>query len=720
MDIETIIEQIGDKSGGEGAQLIRHAYEIAVAAHDGQKRASGESYIQHPLAVAGILTDLRLDPPTIAAALLHDVAEDTDVKVDDLRNEFGEEVAKLVDGVTKLDYIGQFTEIRRRNPDDEQAENLRKIFLAMVDDVRVVLIKLADRLHNMRTLGALPEEKRKRIALETLEIYAPLANRLGIWQVKWELEDLAFRHLEPEKYKEIADLIAERHEDRMKWLDETKELLTQHLREEGIEADISARPKHIYSIYKKMQRKSVAFEQIYDVRAVRLIVNTLSECYAALGVVHSLWRPIPREFDDFIATPKDNMYRSLHTAVVGPDGKPMEVQIRTNEMHHTAEYGIAAHWRYKERLSKRDADFESKIAWLRQLMEWRQDVTDARQFVDTVKADVFQDRVYAFTPQGHIIDLPAGSTPVDFAYHVHTEIGHRCRGARVNGKLVSLDYQLVNGDQVEIITAKRGGPSRDWLNLHLKYIKTGRAREKVRQWFRKQDRDQNIILGREILEREMKRLNVENENYGDLATMFGYESVDDFLAAIGYGDVSSQSIATKVLTRERERNEQQVIATLTEHRPAAMSISGISMLGTSGLPTALARCCNPLPGDPVLGYITRGRGITIHRQDCPNVSRVRDAERLIAVDWGTAERQTYSVMIRVKAFNRAGLLRDIAAVVADEGIDLSSALAVTGEKGNIATITATLEVTGMDQLSQVLARVERVPNVMEARRLVGG
>ena len=722
MDIDTILEQMGEKAGsnGAGAQLVRHAYEIALAAHNGQSRVSGESYIQHPLAVAGILADLRLDAATIAAALLHDVAEDTDIKVDDLRNEFGEEVAKLVDGVTKLEHIDQLSELRRRDREEEQAENLRKIFLAMVDDVRVVLIKLADRLHNMRTLAALPEQKRRRIAKETLEIYAPLANRLGIWQVKWELEDLAFRNLEPETYKEIAGLIAERHEDRMKWLDQVKDQLTQRLHEEGIEAEISARPKHIYSIYRKMKRKGVEFDQIYDVRAVRVMVNSVSECYAALGVVHSLWRPIPREFDDFIATPKDNMYRSLHTAVVGPDGKPLEVQIRTSEMHHTAEYGVAAHWRYKERLSKRDVEFENKIAWLRQLMEWRQEVTDARQFVDAVKTDVFQDRVYAFTPQGDVIDLPAGSTPVDFAYHVHTEIGHRCRGARVNGKLVSLDHRLQNGDQVEIITAKRGGPSRDWLNPHLHFVETSRAREKIRQWFRRQDRDQNILLGREILDRELKRLNVEGPSQDDLAKTFGYESVDDFLAAIGYGDVNSQQIATKALTGERAKAEQQVIQTLTEHRPPAMSISGISMLGTSGLPTNLARCCNPLPGDPVVGYITRGRGVTIHRQDCPNVVRLRDPERLIAVDWGSSERQTYSVMIRVRAFNRAGLLRDIASVVADEGIDLSSALAVTGEKGNIATVTATLEVNGMDQLSRVLASVERVPNVIEARRLVGG
>jgi guanosine-3',5'-bis(diphosphate) 3'-pyrophosphohydrolase len=718
MDIETILEQMGEKTAGNGAQLVRHAYEIAMVAHDGQARASGESYIQHPLAVAGILADLRLDPATIAAALLHDVVEDTPITLDDLRREFGEEIAKLVDGVTKLGTIDQITELRRRNLEEEQAENLRKIFLAMVDDVRVVLIKLADRLHNMRTLAALPEDKRRRIAQETLEIYAPLANRLGIWQVKWELEDLAFRYLEPETYKEIAGLIDERREDRMKWLAKVKEQLTERLREEGIEAEISARPKHIYSIYRKMKRKGVEFDQIYDVRAVRIIVSTVSECYAALGVVHSLWRPIPREFDDFIATPKDNMYRSLHTAVVGPDGKPLEVQIRTHEMHRTAEYGIAAHWRYKEGQSKRDIDFENKIAWLRQIMEWRQEVTDARQFVDSLKTDVFQDRVYTFTPQGDVIDLPAGSTPVDFAYHVHTEIGHRCRGARVNGKLVNLDTPLQNGDQVEIITAKRGGPSRDWLNPHLGFVKTSRAREKIRQWFRRQNRDQNIQLGREILDRELKRLSVESQSYDTIAQLFGYKDTDDFLAAIGYGDINGQQIATKVLTSERERAEQAVLETITERQQPAMSVTGVNMLGTSGLLTKLARCCNPLPGDPVIGYITRGSGVTIHRQDCPNVARLRDTERLIAVDWGTTQKQTYSVMIRVKAFNRGGLLRDIAAIVADEGIDLSSALAMTGEKGNIATVTATLEIASVAQLSRVLANIERVPNVIEAKRIL--
>lgn len=719
MDIESVIEQIGSKTSTDVIQAVQHAYEFALAAHEGQARASGESYIQHSLAVASILADLRLDAATIAAALLHDVAEDTAITIDDLREEFGEEVTRLVDGVTKLDHIGKLTGMSSRDLEEEQAENLRKVFLAMVDDVRVVLIKLADRLHNMRTLGALPDYKRRRIAKETLEIFAPLANRLGIWQIKWELEDLSFRYLKPETYKEIAGLLDERSEDRMSWVTSVTEQISKHLEEEGIHADISGRPKHIYSIYRKMRRKEVEFDQIYDIRALRVLVNSLSECYAALGVVHSLWKPIPREFDDFIATPKDNMYRSLHTAVFGPDGKPLEVQIRTQEMHRTAEYGIAAHWRYKEQQTKRDVEFENKIAWLRQLMEWRQEVTDAREFVDSLKTDVFQDRAYVFTPKGHLIDLSAGSTPVDFAYHVHTEIGHRCRGARVNGRIVNLDYQLQNGDQVEIITAKRGGPSRDWLNPRLGYVQTSRARGKIRQWFRRQNREQNILLGRDILDRELKRLNLENEQYEHIASLFGYDKPDDLLAAIGYGDINSQQIATKVLVNERERSQTAIPEAAPDRPPPTMAISGINALGTSGLLTKLARCCNPLPGDPIVGYITRGQGITIHRQDCPNIVRTRDAERLIGVDWGSAEQQAYPVMIVVKAFNRGGLLRDIAARVADEGIDLSSAHAVTGEKGNIATITATLEITSVAQLSSVLAMIERIPNVIEARRLVG-
>ncbi len=697
-------------------ELIERAYALAATAHDGQVRASGEAYIHHPLAVAGILAELSLDPATIAAGLLHDVAEDSQYNIEYIEEHFGPEVARLVDGVTKLE---QIDELRKATEplQDEKAESLRKMFLAMVDDVRVVLIKLADRLHNMRTLSSLPEHKRRRIARETLEIFAPLANRLGIWQIKWELEDLAFRHLEPATYKELARKIQERRQDREQYINQVIQILQDELRKAGIQAEVSGRPKHIYSIWRKMKRKGVDFDQIYDAQGIRIIVDSVRDCYAALGVVHSLWRPIPGEFDDYIATPKDNMYRSLHTAVVGPNGRPMEVQIRTWEMHRTAEYGIAAHWRYKEQSGKRDIDFENKIAWLRQLMEWRQEVTDAQEFVDSMKTDVFQDRVYTFTPQGDIIDLPAGSTPIDFAYHVHTEVGHRCRGARVNGKLVPLDYQLRNGDQVEIITAKRGGPSRDWLNPNLGFVKTQRARGKIRQWFRRLDREVNITEGREILDKELKRLSVEI-SYDAIAKMFNFESVDDLLAAIGYGDINPQQIAAKVLEMERKDQGAPLPEAGDKQRPA-IPMDGVSVQGVSGLFTHPAHCCNPLPGDDIIGYVTRGRGVSIHKRDCPNVLLTREPERLIEVSWGTQPQQTYPVSIIVHAFDRAGLLRDIASVVADEKVNMREAQAITGLKDNTAIITATLDVTGVVQLSRLLTKIEQLPNVVEARRRVG-
>ncbi len=716
MSLDSLLQALPPSCTPADVDLIRRAYEVALAAHDGQARASGESYIVHPLAVARILAELRLDPATIAAALLHDVAEDTSYNLQRLRETFGDEVADLVDGVTKLEHIDQLGRGQANLP-DEKAESLRKMFLAMVDDVRVVLIKLADRLHNMRTLGALPEHKRKRIARETLEIFAPLANRLGIWQIKWELEDLAFRHLEPGTYKELAARLEQRRADREKFIAEVIAKLQAELKAAGITVlEVSGRPKHIYSIWRKMQRKGVDFDQIYDIHGVRIIVPEIKDCYAALGVVHTLWKPIPGEFDDYIATPKDNMYRSLHTAVVGPNGKPLEVQIRTPEMHRTAELGIAAHWRYKEQMTKRDVDFENKIAWLRQIMDWRQEVTDAREFVDSLKTDVFQDRVYTFTPKGDVIDLPAGSTPIDFAYYVHTEVGHRCRGARVNGKLVALDYRLQNGDQVEIITAKRGGPSRDWLNPNLGYVVTSRARGKIREWFRKQDREVNIVQGREILERELRRLSVERVSYDDLARLFGYERTDDFLAAIGYGDLNTQQIASKVLETQRKEEEGLVEA---EKGPPALMVEGLKVRGVGSLLTNLARCCNPLPGDRIIGYVTRGRGVTIHRRDCPNILRKKDRERLIEVDWDSTSQQTYPVTIRVEAYDRTGLLRDIANLVADEKINLRDASAVTGVNDNMAIITATLEISGIAQLSRLLTKIERLPNVVEARRSVG-
>ncbi len=698
---------------------VARAYVFAEAAHRGQTRASGEPYIEHSVAVAEILADLGLDSHTIMAALLHDVVEDTEVTLDEIRQEFGDEVARLVDGVTKLrqiDLLSRLREGTQKGQPDTRAESLRKMFLAMVDDVRVVLIKLADRLHNMRTLGAMPEHKRREIARETLEIFAPLANRLGIWQMKWELEDLSLRYLDPQAYKEIARRLEERRKDREEEIQQLIAIVRERLKEQGIEADVTGRAKHIYSIYKKMQRKELDFDHIYDIRGLRIIVNTVPDCYAALGVVHSLWRPIPGTFDDYISTPKDNMYQSLHTAVVGPGGKPLEVQIRTWEMHRTAEYGIAAHWRYKEPGVSRDVVFENKIAWLRQLMEWRQDVTDAHDFLEGLKTDVFRDRVYVFTPKGDIIDLPAGSTPIDFAYHVHTEIGHRCRGAKVNGQLVGLDYQLRNGDQVEILTAKRGGPSRDWLNPDLGFVRTARARQKIRAWFKKLDREQNISLGRELLERELQRLGYHG-TLEHVASIMGYQNADDLFAALGYGDLNTQQIAARLAELEEKPTLPPEEATPSE--PAPIS-SDIHVRGVGRVLTTLARCCNPVPGDEIIGYVTRGRGVTVHRRDCPNILNTAEPERLIEVHWGSDDGNTYPVAIFVRAWDRGGLLRDIAAVVADEDINMSAANVVTHKAENLATITATLEIRNMAQLSRVLAKIERLPNVLEARRLTGG
>jgi len=625
-------------------------------------------------------------------------------------------VLVLVEGVTNLERVE-----KRVQDDDTQVRNLqdmeslRKLLIAMAnDDLRVIFIKLADRLHNMRTLEFLSARSQIRMARETLQIFAPLANRLGIWQMKWELEDLSLRHLDPEGYRELARKLEERRRDRDAEVQQIVAQLRQRLKEMRIEADVSGRAKHIYSIYKKMQRKDLDFDHVYDLRGVRIIVNTVSECYAALGVVHSLWRPIHGTFDDFIANPKDNMYQSLHSAVVGPGGRPLEVQIRTWEMHRTAEYGIAAHWRYKEPGTRHDVVFENKIAWLRQLLDWRTDVTDASDFLDSLKTDVFRDRLYVFTPKGDIIDLPAGATPVDFAYHVHTDVGHRCRGAKVNGHLVSLDRPLKNGDQVEILTAKRGGPSRDWLNADLGYVRTARARQKIRTWFRRQDREQNIALGREMLERELKRLGYQG-SLDQVAAALGFETVEDLHAAVGYGDLNTAQVATRLL----EVEEKPVVEEPTPSaRPEAAA--QISVRGVGAILTSLAKCCRPVPGDEVIGYVTRGRGVTVHRRDCPNILNSTEPERLIEVEWGgNDEKSRFPVSVQVRAWDRGGLLRDIAAVVADEDINMSAANVVTQKKENMATITATLEIRNMAQLSRILARLEHLPNVLEARRLTG-
>jgi GTP pyrophosphokinase len=713
-----LVEWVAQYFGGSDLELVRRAYEQAARAHDGQTRMSGEPYVVHSVEVARILAEMGLDFRAVAAGFLHDVAEDTTFTIEDLRTAFDDEVARLVDGVTKLSYIDTVSKMESRDLEAQEAESLRKMFLAMAADVRVVLIKLADRLHNMRTLGSLPVERRVRIARETLEIFAPLANRLGIWRMKWELEDLGLRYYDPEAYQEIASLIAERRESREKYIQRVVADLQTRLRLEGIAAEVEGRPKHIYSIYRKMKRKGVEFGQIYDVRGLRVIVDSVQDCYAVLGIVHALWKPIPGEFDDFIATPKDNMYQSLHSAVLGPEGRTLEVQIRTREMHRRAELGIAAHWRYKEGTKKRDVAFESRVAWLRSLMDWRADVEDAREFVDVLKGEELSERVYVFTPMGEVLDLPAGATPVDFAYHIHTDVGHRCRGARVNGQLVQLTYQLRNGDQVEIITAKQGGPSRDWLRADLGFVRSTRSRQKIRQWFRQQDREESIALGREQLRRELRRLNLAEEiRYQEIAALFDYKSLEDFFAAIGYGDLGSQRVAARVL---QELRREEVFAE-EEEAPVAVTPEGIRVRGVGDVVTQLAQCCKPSPDDggPIIGYVTRGHGVTIHRWDCPNIlarTSRGEMERLIEVDWGTPVERIYPVHIRIRAWDREGLLRDIATVIAEERVNMRKVSSANTQKTNLATLTATLEITAMSQLVRILDRIERLPNVIEVRR----
>lgn len=723
IEFESWLESISFGRSKPEMAVIRKACLVAQQAHQGQTRRSGEPYFQHSLAVANILADLRLDYETVAAAVLHDVPEDTEVSIEEIRKEFGPKIAELVDGVTKMGQIQEFHgQTEKSKKERAQAESLRKMFLAMIDDIRVVLIKLADRTHNMRTLTALREDKQKRIAQETLDIFAPLANRLGIWQIKWELEDLSFRYLDPVAYKQIARMVDERRINRERNIAKVIDSLKEELDEHGIDAEISGRPKHIYSIWRKMKRKEVDFDQIYDVQGVRVIVKKVADCYAVLGIVHALWRPIPGEFDDYIAAPKDNMYQSIHTAVIGPDGKTVEVQIRTNEMHHAAELGVAAHWRYKEE-KRSDKQFDQKIAWLRQLLEWKEDVADATEFIDQIKAEVSQERVHVLTPGGDVVDLPGGATPIDFAYYIHTEVGHRCRGAKINGRIVPLDYELKNGEQVEILTAKRGGPSLDWANSHLGYLKTSRARAKVKQWFKRQNLEANISHGRTILERELHRLGIPEVNYEKLARHFHFHKVEDFLAAIGRNDVNIPRIVNVIsdMVQTAEPEDQQEWQLLGPRPgPAATTHpNGMKIQGVGNLLTNLAQCCRPVPGDDaIVGYITMGRGVTIHRRDCPNVLRFNEKrrERLIEVQWDMVGKETYPVDVWIDSFDRPGLLRDILAIMANERINLRSATVDTKQNEHKAVVFATIEIANIDQLSRVLARIEQLPNVIGAYR----
>jgi GTP pyrophosphokinase len=695
--------------------LLSRAYRFAEEAHRNQKRFSGEPFITHPVAVANILANLQMDLQTLVAGLLHDVVEDTGVTLEEIKATFGDEVALLVDGVTKLNRL------EYRSKEEHQAESLRKMFLAMAQDIRVILIKLADRLHNLRTLKYHNETKQKEIARETLEIYAPLAHRLGIYHLKWELEDLSFRYLEPEKYYELAERVSRTRRKREEYIQAAIQILRRKLAETGIFADIQGRPKHLYSIYNKMTRQNKDLSEIYDVMAVRVVVDSIRDCYAVLGTVHTLWKPIPGRFKDYIAMPKSNMYQSLHTTVIGPQGEPLEIQIRTWEMHRTAEYGIAAHWRYKEG-GKTDRDLDQKLAWLRQILEWQRELRDAREFMESLKIDLFSDSVFVFTPKGDVLELPAGSVPIDFAYRVHTEVGHRCVGARVNGRLVPLDYQLKNGDIVEIITSKNAvGPSRDWLNL----VKTSQAKNRIRQWFKREQREENISRGREALEREARKHGVDvellkGEKILQFGRRFNLTTVEDVYAAIGDGTITAQAVINRI--REEARapkapSEDVQPGRVKTPSQNAESAPGIKVKGMSNLLIRLAHCCNPIPGDPIIGYITRGRGVSIHRVDCRNVALFQRGEsnRLVEVSWDGNFQSPFLVKLEVSGMDRAGLLSDVMAILSELKISANWVNA-RGLKNRQAVIELLLELRSKEQLDLIISRINRVRDIYEVRR----
>jgi GTP pyrophosphokinase len=693
--------------------MLRRAFQLAERAHDGQFRLSGEPYVEHPLAAAVLLSDLRLDAETLAAALLHDTVEDTEVTLDEIRQAFGEPIARLVEGVTKLGKIHVHTR------EQAQAENIRKMLVAMAEDIRVVLIKLADRLHNMRTVGAHTEERRRRISQETLDIYAPLAHRLGIWQFKAELEDLSFAQLEPDRYHAVEAKLRSGREQRETFVRDVSEILQRELEAVGVRAELSGRSKNVYSIVDKMGRQQKEFEEIYDLMAVRVVVDSVKDCYTALGVVHHLWKPIPGRFKDYIAMPKGNGYQSLHTTVISHTGEPVEVQIRTLEMHRTAEYGVAAHWHYKA--GPQQVRFDERYTWLRLLMDWQKELLDAEAFVDTVKVDIFQDEVFVFTPKGDVRSLPAGSTAVDFAYRVHTAVGHHCIGAKVNGRMVPLDYHLVNGDIVEILTTKAPhGPSRDWLN----FVKTSTAREKIRQWFKKERREENVVKGREMLDKELRRLrqttlaSLKEDGLLELARDFKFSTADDFLAAIGYGELSSRTVVLRHADRDTpsEGDGHGLAIPLTS--PAAVPSGEVRVHGVGNMLTSFGRCCNPLPGEPIRGYVTRGKGVTVHRASCTSIRHAQDPDRLVEVEWERGTHQVYPVNIKVEAWDRTGLLRDIAAVIAESKINLAGA-DVQVYDDRTAVISAIVEISNLTQLSRLLERLEQVRDVHTVARDVG-
>ncbi|MBE0431365.1 MAG: bifunctional (p)ppGpp synthetase/guanosine-3',5'-bis(diphosphate) 3'-pyrophosphohydrolase [Dehalococcoidia bacterium] len=709
MEVSALVEKGSTYLPEDKVALVTAAYGFASKAHEGQLRKTGEPFLEHPLNTALILADFHLDAETLAAALLHDVLEDCGVSLDEVEGSFGPEVARLVDGVTKLNRLTSRSRTREAKT-KAQAENLRKMLLATAEDLRVVLIKLADRLHNMRTLGALPAERRRAIAQETLEIYAPLAHRLGVRQAKWQLEDLAFRYLEPRAYHRIARLVAGKRAEREGYIGEVSEILRQELEKVDIQARVSGRPKHIYSIYQKMGKYDAQgkdFGDIHDLFALRVLVNSVSDCYKALGIIHNLWRPMPEEFDDFIANPKDNGYQALHTTVMCQGTTPLEIQVRTHDMHRVNEYGVASHWLYKE--GKVGEQFHDEIAWLRQLGGWREEL-NSEEFLESVKTDVLVDRVFVYTPKGEVKELPRGATPLDFAFRIHTDLGYRCIGAKVNGKLEPLNYTLRNGDMVEIMASKADkGPSLDWLNPELGYVKTSHARNKVRQWFKRQERSQSIEQGKQIWDREIKRLGIGLPNVDKVARLLDFDDADDLLAALGSGSINSAQVSLKLSGDLEPMGEKVEVLP-----PRKVSPVSIKVLGVGDLLTRLANCCHPLPGDRIIGYITQGRGITVHRKDCPNIIHEEEKERLIKVEWGNVS-QVYPVVVQVDAWDRVGLIRDISAIIAEEEVNLSD-VSSSNHRDDSVTLRLVLEVKSAVQLSKIISRIYSVWNVVSVMR----
>ena len=723
--LKEFMDYVHSYLGDDECDQIMKAFTLADKAHEGQFRASGEPYIMHPLAVAEILAHLQIDHITLIAALLHDVVEDTEYTKEDIEKLFGAEVAFLVDGVTKLNQFQYETK------EDRQMENYRKMILAMAKDVRVVVIKLGDRLHNMRTLKHMRSDKQKRIAKETLEIFAPLAHRLGIFNVKWELEDLSFRYLEPDKYYDLVDQMKQKRQAREDIVNDTMEQLTKALGEAGIKADIKGRPKHFYSIYKKMKKDNRDLSQIYDLLAVRVIVDTVPDCYAVLGIAHSIWKPLPYRFKDYISMPKSNMYQSLHTTVIGTMGQPVEIQIRTWEMHRVSEYGVAAHWRYKEGNKNGDKEFDQKVAWLRQVLEW-QDTSNPTELVNALKLDVFSGEVFVFTPKGDVVKLPIGSVPLDFAYRVHTDVGHRCVGAKVNGKIVPLDYTLQNGDIVDIITSKTSKPSLDWLNI----VGSSESKSKIRNWFKRENKAENIEKGLEALEKEAKRLNytwkelIADNRLQQVTKQLKAGTEEEMFAACGYGGIPVSTVLLRLIelykkskeAEESKRSTAQILEKLkSQGQKKTKNGTGVLVKGEAGVMVRMAKCCNPVPGDDIIGYITRGRGVSVHRSDCCSLGHTpEDLERMIEVAWDGASSESFHVGIDIQAYDRAGILMEVMAVLSELKITITNINAKVQEDTKNVSINVTVDIRDISQLDFVMTKLRRIREVYTVQRSRGG